>query len=175
MEMMNMEKKLIVSAVIVLLVGLGGGLVLGYTVYQPQSQNLQKSLDNLNDKAEAISSALDNTTMKNVDITNFPLDEQGNLRVSWTRTTDENASNYMIVDVPLGIAPFSSSYNTISVNNSTDFRACVNLLEGSDAVVFKTYLSHYIGSGQYGVTLPIVTVYFFPYQGYLIVYYEPQE
>lgn len=80
--------------------------------------------------------------------------------------------------MPLGTYSESGLVGTSSgilVSNYTDFKACVNLLQGSDVVVFRTYKSHYVGDGRYGVTLPVVTVYFFPYQGFLIAYYEPQE
>jgi len=55
---MSVEKKLIALVFIALLVGLGGGYGLGYTVYQPQNQNLQEALDNLNDRIETINSTL---------------------------------------------------------------------------------------------------------------------
>lgn len=88
----------------------------------------------------------------------------------------ENTFDFKIIDVPLGIASEQGlRYETIPINNSADFRECVRLLHGSDAVVFRTFLSRYKGNGEYEVTSPIVIVYFFPYQGYLIVYYEPQE
>ena len=56
-----MERKLIVLIFIALLAGLGGGYVLGYSVYQPQIQKLQEELDNLNDKVETINATLTNT------------------------------------------------------------------------------------------------------------------
>ena len=56
-----MERKLIALVFIALLAGLGGGYGLGYSVYQPQIQNLQEELDNLNDKVETINATLTNT------------------------------------------------------------------------------------------------------------------
>jgi len=45
-----MEKKLIALVLISLLGGLRGGYGLGYVIYQPQIQNLQNDLNNLNDE-----------------------------------------------------------------------------------------------------------------------------
>jgi hypothetical protein len=42
-----MEKKLTALILIILLVGLGGGFGLGYTIYQPKVESLQKTLDDL--------------------------------------------------------------------------------------------------------------------------------
>ena len=57
----------------------------------------------------------------------------------------------------------------IIVENPTDFMKCVRLLQGSNAVIFRT-------THQYGLMRERQnsTVYFFPYQGYLILYAEPQ-
>ena len=57
----------------------------------------------------------------------------------------------------------------IIVENPTDFMECVRLLQGSNAVIFRT-------THQYGLRRDRQnsTVYFFPYQGCLILYAEPQ-
>jgi hypothetical protein len=57
----------------------------------------------------------------------------------------------------------------IIVEDPTHFVECVKLLQGSNAIVFRT-------THQYGLmrTQRYSTVYFFPYQGYLILYSEPQ-
>ncbi len=57
----------------------------------------------------------------------------------------------------------------IIVEDSTNFLECVKLLQGSNAIVFRA-------THQYGLlrTQRYSTVYFFPYQGYLILYSEPQ-
>jgi len=57
----------------------------------------------------------------------------------------------------------------IIIEDPTNFLECVKLLQGSNAIVFRT-------THQYGLlhTQRYSTVYFFPYQGYLILYSEPQ-
>jgi chromatin segregation and condensation protein Rec8/ScpA/Scc1 (kleisin family) len=55
----------------------------------------------------------------------------------------------------------------IIVENLPDFKECVKFLQGMDAVVFRT--THQYTVGKYSI------VYFFPYQGYLIMYAEPQK
>jgi len=58
---MDVEKTLVALVLIALMTGLGGGYGLGYTIYQPQNQNLQEALDNLNGKLETINSTLTET------------------------------------------------------------------------------------------------------------------
>jgi prefoldin subunit 5 len=56
-----MENKLIGLVLIVLLVGLGGGFGLGYVIYQPQVQSLQKSVSNLDNEFSNLNSSVTET------------------------------------------------------------------------------------------------------------------
>ncbi len=56
-----MEKKLIALVFVAIVAGLVGGYGLGYVIYQPQIQNLQKDMSVLNDKFDTTDSVLTNT------------------------------------------------------------------------------------------------------------------
>lgn len=56
-----MEKKLIALVFVTIAAGLVGGYGLGYVIYQPQIQNLQKDMSVLNDKFDTIDLMLTNT------------------------------------------------------------------------------------------------------------------
>ena len=60
-EVICMEKSLIGLVLIALIAGLGGGYGLGYLIYQPQVQNLQTDLNNLNDGLQGMEQNLQTT------------------------------------------------------------------------------------------------------------------
>lgn len=70
--------------------------------------------------------------------------------------------NYKIIDLP-GISTELPTPHII-VANMSDFEQCVILLQGSNAIVFR--FTQQYGPGEYA------KVYFFPYQGYLIMCVE---
>jgi hypothetical protein len=81
----------------------------------------------------------------------------------------KRAQTYKVVDVTNNeiIEKAYSNGSQIIVENLPDFKECVKFLQGIDAMVFRT--THQYALGRYSI------VYFFPYQGYLIMYAEPQK
>ena len=81
----------------------------------------------------------------------------------------KRAQTYTVVNVTNNeiIDKAYSNGAQIIVENLPDFKECVKLLQGIDAMVFRT--THQYALRQYS------TVYFFPYQGYLIMHAEPQK
>jgi hypothetical protein len=54
-----MNKSLVGLVLIALLIGLGGGYVLGYVIYQPKLQSLQNDVNNMGDEMDNLSNDLD--------------------------------------------------------------------------------------------------------------------
>jgi hypothetical protein len=81
----------------------------------------------------------------------------------------KRAQTYKVVNVTNNeiVEKAYSNGAQIIVENLLDFKECVKLLQGIDAMVFRT--THQYALGQYSIA------YFFPYQGYLIMYAEPQK
>lgn len=95
-------------------------------------------------------------------------------RVKTSRATTvphkrKRVDTYRVVDVANNGIVEKAYENGVQIiaRNQTDFRECVNLFQGPHAVVFRT--THLHGLREYSI------VFFFPYQGYLIMYAEPTK
>jgi len=79
------------------------------------------------------------------------------------------AQAYKVIDVTNNeiIEKAYSNCVQIIVENLPDFKECAKFLQDINVVVFRT--THQYTLGQYSI------VYFFPYQGHLIMYAEPQN
>ncbi|RLI44053.1 hypothetical protein DRO69_08235 [Candidatus Bathyarchaeota archaeon] len=81
----------------------------------------------------------------------------------------KHANAYKVVDVTNNEIVEKAYGNGVQiiVESLSAFKECVKRLQDIDAIVFRT--THQYALGQHS------TVYFFPYQGYLIMYAEPQK
>jgi len=123
-----MEKKLIALVFVALLVGLGGGYGLGYVIYQPQIQNLQNDLTNLNDRLDAI-----NSTLRNMQSSVTSLQNESSIldsEVASLNSTVETMEN-------------RTWYKTYSIEGSGDVTTDTFLIKG-EWVRIRWYMS-----GQY--------------------------
>lgn len=137
-----MEKKLIALVFVALLAGLGGGYGLGYTLYQPQNQNLQEIMDNLNSRVETLSDKFDivNSTLKNMQLSVTSLQNELNIlnsKVANLNSTVENLKTQPKPDFTIWIYEQGVDYVKFGVKNvgNTDahdvvFTAETTLLAG---------------------------------------------
>jgi len=137
-----MNKTLVGLVLIALLVGLGGGYVLGYAIYQPQLQNLQNDLKNMGDDLDDLSNRLDNLHDRYdwVDVT---------LRNTQSTVTTLNTWHYT---VDSSLADAQSSLAALQIEVPNLWYLMVSLNSTVEGIENRSWHSVWSSSGSANVT-----------------------